>query len=464
MKIRFSLIASFITICSFYGCDDNTGSLGLGMLPGSDNINVLTKTFDVDTKTILSDSIFAKTNIGYIGKFRDPEFGTYEAGFLTQLNCTNNFKFPFDVMAGDTTYLTELVLYYPKRNGYFGDSLNTCRMSVYGLNKILDKNHYTSIDPKNYYNESDLLGQKAYTAVNLSLSDSLRSSSNFTPYVRFVLPKEFGDSIIKQNKEHPEYFENAQKFIDHIFKGIYVKTDYGEGTILYVDKVNLNVVYNAHYTDSLGNFLKKKDGTDSLYYGKRTFAATKEVIQANQFVNSKQALQSKANETDTTYIKSPAGLFTQATLPIQQIADELSQDTLNAVKLVFKHYAQEKKNQYSMMPPEYVLLLRKEEMNTFFEQNKLPDNVTSYLAKHNASGINQYVFSNLSKLISTCIAEKKATQEVVLIPVSVTTITDTQQRTTIASIQHDMKPEYAKFEGGNNKLKLEIVYSHFETK
>lgn len=484
MKVKYLLTA--LVALSFYGCDDNTKGLGLDMLPDSDGITVLSKTFDVTTQSILSGPIYAKTTTGYVGKFTDSEFGSYEAGFLTQLNCTDNLKFPFQVMAGDTAYLAELVLFYPKKNGYFGDSLSTCRMNVYELNKVLDKNRYTDINPEGYYSKTDLLGQKAYTAVDLSLSDSLRSSSDFTPFVRFTLPKSFGNNIIKQNKEHPEYFKNADEFIKNIFKGIYVKTEYGDGTILYIQEVNLNIVYNAHYTDSLGHFLKKKDGTDSLYFGKRTFAATKEVIQANRFTASNE-LQKKAEETNCTYIKSPAGIFTEATLPLQQIATELSKDTLNAVKLSFIHYAQEKKNQFSMMTPQYVLLIREKEKNTFFEENKLPDNITSYLAMHNASGANQYVFNNLSRLITTCIAEKAEAKKkagtawnedqwvkdnplwnkVVLIPVSVTTTQDSRGNVSLSSIQHDMQPGYTKFKGGAdgvNKLKLEVVYSKFNSK
>nr|WP_320059470.1 DUF4270 domain-containing protein [uncultured Bacteroides sp.] len=489
MKVKYLL--TVLVALSFFGCDDNTKGLGLDMLPDSDNITVLSKTFDVTTQSILSGPIYAKTTIGYVGKFTDSEFGSYEAGFLTQLNCTDNLKFPFEVMAGDTAYLAELVLYYSdnkkeNKKGYFGDSLSTCRMNVYELNKVLDKNRYTDINPEQYYSKTGLLGRKAYTAVDLSLSDSIRSASDFTPFVRFVLPKNFGNNIIKQNKEHPEYFKNADEFIKNIFKGIYVKTEYGDGTILYIDHVSMNIVYNAHYTDSIGNFLKKKDGKDSLYYGKRTFAATKEIIQANRFTSSNE-LQKKADETNSTYIKSPAGIFTEATLPLQQIATELSKDTLNAVKLSFVHYAQEKKNQFSMMPPQYVLLIREKDKNTFFEENKLPDNITSYLAMHNASAANQYVFSNLSRLITTCIAEKAEAKKkagtawnedkwmqdnplwnkVVLIPVSVATTKDSRGNVSIASIQHDMQPSYARFKGGAdgvNKLKLEIVYSKFNSK
>ena len=58
--------------------------------------------------------------------------------------------------------------------------------------------------------------------------------------------------------------------------------------------------------------------------------------------------------------KSPAGIFTEATLPYDKIHEELSNDTLNAVKLTFTNYNQESnKYKFSMSAPETVLLLRK---------------------------------------------------------------------------------------------------------
>ena len=67
-----------------------------------------------------------------------------------------------------------------------------------------------------------------------------------------------------------------------------------------------------HVNDTTGVALKKKDGTDSLFYSMQTvFASTKEVIQANQFMNS-DLIKEKAAEPQHTYIKSPAGIFTHA--------------------------------------------------------------------------------------------------------------------------------------------------------
>lgn len=110
---------------------------------------------------------------------------------------------------------------------------------------------------------------------------------------------------------------------------------------------------------------------DSLYYSMATvFASTKEVIQANQFMNSDIMANIVNEEKGWTYLKSPAGIFTEATIPYDEIAEELSNDTLNAVKITFTNYAQDNKNNFDMEAPSNVLLLRKSELKTFFEENK----------------------------------------------------------------------------------------------
>ena len=250
MKIRY-LGTLLLAVLTFFGCDDNTGTLGLGMLPDSDGMSAHTTTFNVTTRSFAVDSVFAKTSTGYIGKFSDPEFGYYETSFLTELNCTENFSLPevykvterdsegnpikaTGTMTADSVVSVQLAVYY---SSWFGDSLNACRMSIYELDKKLDKNRYTNINPEEYYNKYDpksLLGRKAYSAFDTSVPDSVRFEKDnngyytFYPNVTFPLDKKtFGeDRILKVYREHPEYFKDAATFIDKIFKGVYVKSDY----------------------------------------------------------------------------------------------------------------------------------------------------------------------------------------------------------------------------------------------
>ena len=93
MKAKYALIA--LLAITFWGCDDNTAGLGLGMFPGSDqNINGKLSTFDVTTESVHAGEIYAMTNVGYVGKFTDEIFGTYQAGFLAELNCPSGMTFP----------------------------------------------------------------------------------------------------------------------------------------------------------------------------------------------------------------------------------------------------------------------------------------------------------------------------------------------------------------------------------
>lgn len=516
MKLKHISVLLLTAITAATACDDNTGTLGMSMLPTTDGLSAHVSTFDVKTESVLAGAVFAKTSTGYVGKFTDPDFGPYEASFLTELNCTENFTIPevyrdteWDdegnptkgegMLYKDSVVAANLVIYY---SNWFGDSLNACRMSVYELDKPLAKNHYTDIIPEEYYTPGKKpLGAKAYTAYDTAVPDSVRESTDsngdplFYPNITFRLDSmEFGyNRILKEYRNNPQKFANAEAFRDNIFKGVYIKNDLGDGTILYIDRVDLQFTFCCHYTDSeTGVALKRVDGTDSLYNTTQVlFASTKEIIQANRFENS-ELLKKRSEETDWTYIKSPAGIFTQATLPYDEIYNQLMNDTLNAVRLTFTNYKQENSYEYSMSAPEEVLLIRKKDMQKFFEDNELPDNITSFNVQHNYVNTNQYTFQNIARLVTTCIEEKLAAKEeagaawdedrwmaenpdwdkVMLIPVAATYDTSNSYygtTQTLIGIGHDLRPGFAKLKGGpatengklKNPLKLEVIHTKF---
>jgi len=355
-------------------------------------------------------------------------------------------------------------------------------MSVYKLNKRLQPNYLTDINPEEFYDSDSLIARKAYTAVDQSLSDSLkevRAKNGYVNYLTFELPQEYGNHLLKLNRKHPEYFKDADSFIDNVLKGIYAKCDYGDGTVLYIDQVELIVRYRGYIRDNEGKFIKSPDGvTDSIFGLARSFASTKEVIQVNNFENSDE-LATVADDPDATYIKSPAGIFTKVKLPIQQIYDEREKDSLNSVRLTFTGYVQHDKDDiYAMSPPANIVMLREKDKNTFFETNSLTDETkgTSYRASYVN---NQYAFTNITNLINYCIAEKEAVRKeegkdwteaewkaweeenmwdsVVLVPVIVNSISGTPM-----SIHNDLRPGYVKLKGGvNNPFDIKVEYTKF---
>ena len=206
-------------------------------------------------------------------------------------------------------------------------------------------------------------------------------------------------------------------------------------------------------------------------------------------------MKEKSEEPQWTYIKSPAGIFTEAILPYDEIYKALSNDTLNAARLTFTNYNEKNNYKFSMDAPNNVLLLRKQDLKSFFEENKVNDNITSFTTTHNSVATNQYTFQNIARLVSTCINEKKAARDkareeaggtwdeeawdkewntsnpdwnkVLLIPVTITTQSTGSNTTTTTAVQHDLQPGYARLQGGdpNNggtKLTLEVTYTRFQ--
>lgn len=548
MKAKYALIA--LLAITFWGCDDNTAGLGLGMFPGSDqDINGQLKTYPVTTSSVPAGRIYAKTNIGYVGKFTDSQFGTYQAGFLSTLNCPEGLTFPglynntafgnnnkitntmVEKASDDITLIhknddntgevignihtVELYLWY---NNYFGDSLTACRLSVYELEKELEKAenkdyYYTDINPDEFYKENDILGSKVYTAVDLSVKDSIRNLSTYVPSVHLTFEKNIaervGGNILRKFREAQEQgikFDNEEFF--KAFKGIYVKSNFGDGTVLYVDQVQMNVVYKCYAIDSIkGTPHLTHDGKDSTYYAYRVFNSTREVIQANQLDNDSKIDELIKNDKSCTYLKTPAGIFTEAVLPISKINEELSGDTLNAVKLTFSNYNQSSNSSnFGMSAPANVMLIREKEKDRFFAKNLLNDGVSSFLTSHSTS-TNQYTFNNITGLINACVNDRKAAErdinekgkveytvydtekgidepkstnditiweedtkwdKVVLIPVLVTYDSSNNNNyygtsSNIIGIQHDLRPGYVKLKGGEEggALNLEVVYTSF---
>lgn len=491
MKVKFLWATLFLAL-SFYSCDDNTKGLGLDMLPDRDQVTITHKVYETTSQSIPVDSVYAKTDIVYIGKYLDETFGSYEASFLTEFNCVDSLAFPKlyqenpldgednGIMAGDSTVSTEIILYYTE---LLGDTVSPSNISLYKLNKKLKTNHYTNIKAEQFYQEQDLLAEASYSGITLKENNT---NTNVRK-IQFKLDKEIGEDILRLNREFPEYFYNNKKFREKVFKGIYAKCTQGEGSILFVSDVYLNVLFNTHHVDSLGHKLLKTDGTDSLQLSRISFSATREIVQANRLTSDSEVLNERIQEKNHTYIKAPAGIFTEITLPLEDLMkdDEVANDTINSVRLVLQSFLNKENNSsFKIKRPTYLGLFKKSQYKSFFEENKIFDNISSFYAGLNTNG--QYAFNQLERLIVSFKSEKKKAMDqakadsgddwnaeeweqewlennedwgkVVLVPVNLDRTTD--QKNTIRGVSHNLRPEAVRLEGGtilkNGKKPLEM--------
>ena len=465
MKLKY-LYALLLTAL-VYSCDDATTGIGDSTIAAGDSIPAGAATYNVYTRSILADSVYARTSTAYLGKYTDPHFGEFSADFIAQFNCTDDFEFPDSIQ--EITGLQLRMMYV----NYFGDASNAMRMQVDTLNKVIPEKElntfYTSIDPTQYYDDnSKPVARKAFAATGPSVNDSTFVSgydNNYNPiystyYWQDVkLSTSLGQHMYNKYKEDKNNYKNAQNFINNVLKGVYVHCTHGDGTILYIDDIQLRLSF-TYLIES-----KSTGKKDSLVHGATLFAATKEVIQANRFQNSDR-LKELITETEHTYLKTPAGIYTEATLPIDEIAERHLRDTLNAATITFTRYNEKSDTKFPMGIPQYLLMIRKKDIHDFFEKNETFDGLTSYLATYSGSGesANTYAFTNIAPLITTCMNEKKKGKQdkdwdkVVLIPVK----PETDSSDNIIGVKSNLDMESTRLIGGeNNPIKLQVLYTTF---
>lgn len=483
MKLKF--LAAVGLAATLYSCDDTTTGVG-EFVADADEITASAQTFEATTKTLKytdlnPDGVFSRTSSAYLGKFTDPDFGTYTTDFITQINCTEGFEFP------ETTQeivATTLELSYAS---FFGDSLAPMRVRVDILNQPIDDTgedlslYYTSYDPTKFYDANgNALAEQDYAVRDNSWTDaaidSIKNTNGYYPPLIIDLDKKknfdigqnesgtFSQYLLKKYKEDKENFKDAYSFIHNVLPGFYVHTTGGEGSILYIGDIWLRMKVK---------YLVERPSTgavDSTVYTSIPFAATNEVYMSTRLENSEDRFDELTKETEHTYLKTPAGLCTEVKLPLQKMYDALGTDTLNSVSMSFTKYKNVSNNSasspYKMGTPQNLLLIRKNEVKDFFEQRKNYDSKTTFLGTY-SSTTNSYSFSQVNRLISQIFSDMRTKEEpaqgwdeyntMVLIPVK--TETDSQGNT--IGLSHDLEVNSAKLMGGEDgeKIKMEIIYT-----
>ena len=481
MKTKGAL-ATLIALATLLiaGCDDNTSTMGI---PSKDEeVFPSYGTFLAYTHSEAMDSVLGNSTSSYLGSIDDPETGTrIRADFAAQFHTFENYSFPkFDLMFPDdgVKRTTDSIrcdsvegrLYF---SNYYGAKNAPLKLEVYPL----DKNNVLQ-EEEDYYTDTDLdqfvlpgsepIATKVFTTEDYNLADAERNSATHADNVRIMLPDTVGSLIMRAYYDHPEYFKDSYTFIRKVCPGFLFKIRSGNGSMLSVDVSTLNIYFNFY--DKV-----KRDSTCSAL---ARFAATPEVIQSTRFSNDD--MQSLVEEDDCTYLKTPAGIMTVAQLPINEIYQNHETDSVSRAQLTFTRLNNTKPSTQSLGIPQSLLLVRKADATSFFKKRSVADSKTSYTTSY-SSTYNTYTFNNICRLISLCRKEKLAGMKaenlteqeweqkhpdwnkVVLIPVSISTATDTYGETHQVSVTHDMSMNSIRLQGGpNTPIKMQVIYSRFK--
>lgn len=493
MKINVMAVIALMACMAFTSCDDTTDSTGTSITDNKDLLNVTSATYPVKSKSVKAGSVLANSTTGYLGKVRDPETGAYVTGnFMTQFHTFEDYSFPSkdslvivngtDTIVGSDEIRADsctVGLYFTE---FYGDSLATMTMSLNELGEPMQEGvkYYSDFDPMTLVRTdgNGITKNKTYSLTDLSVSESDRSSSSYMASIMMRLNEPYTDKngrtynnygtyIMRSYYEHPEYFKNSYNFIHNVCPGFYFKNKDGLGSMAYITVSQLNVYF--------------KYRSDSTYVGVGNFSGTEEVLQATNITN--ENIDELVNDNSCTYIKSPAGIFTELELPVDEIINGHENDTINTAKIVLREMYKKVDGEYALDSPTNLMMLSKDSLDTFFANEQLPDNKMAFIAS-SSTDYGTYTFNNISSLITHMAEAKEAGlntdanwvskhpdwNKVLVVPVSTTSVTQNSV-SVVVKATNDMSLSSTKLVRGLgdaddsvNKIEISVIYSKFNQK
>lgn len=475
------LACAVLATAALASCDDTTDTLGQSLTNHVDIFHSVADTFEVSTRSVTTDSVLSRSRYCYLGHVKDTETGTYvTSNFTSQFALLediyrNEGYFPAkdsmamrDAQGNVAAESCRLRVYV---NSFVGDSLNPMKLTAYELAKPISAtgNYYTNFDPEaEGYVRTDagrIKRDKSYTTVDLNLSDSIRNliiSESDTYYKPITLSlndeytrdgrtySNFGTYILQSYYEHPEYFKNSVTFANNVCPGFLFKSTGGLGVMSQVYMTDLTITYK---------YLTSPTDTAT---ATSQLMGTEEVMRTTSVENDKASLQELASDNSCTYLKAPAGIFTEVTLPVEDIMSGHETDTVSSAKVIFQAMnATEDDNLFTV--PEEVMLLPLDSLYSFFENGDLPDSKISYVASYSSS-YNTYTFSNISSLVTKMWEAKGSSanwNKAVLVPITrnYSSTSSSSSSSTLVSVSNDMSLKSVRLVKGSHLGKSDLVAS-----
>ena len=450
MKIKLFILGLSLGVSILSGCNDDLTQVGIGTMPETDGVTVQADTFYMKAKTVLTDSVYARTSYGALGEIYDPLYGNLKSDYLCQFYCPEGYSFRKTPVDGKIDSV-EFKIFY---NTWVGDSLSPMRVQLYKVSQPLPNNFYTNVDPAPYCDFQTSYGSQTYTSYDMTVPDSIRNATSngvslFQPTVSVRMPKEVGQRFYDETINNPGTFKDQNTF-NKFFPGLYVTNTYGTGNILNVIASEMYIFYK--YKD------KTTDDRDTIIRTAERFNVTSEVIQLNRMKNADMGQLLEPNDS-ISYLKSPAGVYTQLTIPVKELGPLVNGRILSNLELNLKALPQDPWK-FAFDIPKNILILPSDSVIQFFESKSIENNVTSYLGTYSAS-TRTYVFGNISNMLKNHL-EKSPDSDLAISVIPVERKTETSnsyygstEYTT--AVNNYLKPSGVKLRIDKDAMRMRIV-------
>ncbi|HEX2974412.1 MAG TPA: DUF4270 family protein [Bacteroidales bacterium] len=354
MNFIFPVYIFLFLMSGFYlsSCEEDATTLGKGLLPGSDFVNINS----IDTLHPVSytmyDAAVKSGNLSatYLGNIYDPLFGTTSASFATQL------RLKYDWPGGKTWYYDSLKLVLQFESNV-GGATGTNTLNIYEIDKQL----YTD---STYYSNAEL-PLTGFSLTGIPLPALKPDSVN---QVELKLP--LGDFTSRILRDTAMLFHsNTVPDFRSYFKGLYFtisSTSATDPLLVSINLANTSSSYDGYYIidryykNFFVLYMHDFDGHKLSYYF--MIDAVNDNASINKYShNFPELLAGRigANYRDSlTYQQALSGVYTKIVIP--GLADlkksgNFSNVAVNKARLTIPFYSDEGQYKHKLLPKQLLL-------------------------------------------------------------------------------------------------------------
>ncbi|MDE6296458.1 MAG: DUF4270 domain-containing protein [Muribaculaceae bacterium] len=429
MKIK-SIALSLAALASslLISCQDDLSSQGSSLVSGEVTITVDSIPTFVPARSIEYNAYDARSINKLLGRINVPEYGSLNCSLLTQLYPTPTLGIN-DTIPESQIDSIKFIAEVP-RGSLTGDSLAPQQLQVYRLNRQLPSGITNNANPLDYYDPTDpdaLIGSQAYTLTALNKPDSAFIKD---PYIsiKMPLPREKAIECVRKYRTDPSIFQWPATFAQQ-FPGMYIRPSFGNGCIGNIRNIRIFIYYHNNVTVNVKDEETEETVSKIVAVNDSTcvFTSAPEVTSSNvidlKLSDNIRNLVAQGKSVITT----PGGYAVDIDFPAQDIIDKYNAN--NSMLTVISNLSMEipaeaVDNDYGLGVAPYLLMVKKSECDDFFNNNKIPDQVTSFYAVYDKD-TKRYSFNTLrSYIINLINSGKELTPEDVefsLIPVDIKT-------------------------------------------
>ncbi|HOI27500.1 MAG TPA: DUF4270 family protein [Paludibacteraceae bacterium] len=499
LKIVFLMCLSALLLAS---CKDD-GQVGSLIQPEEDLLHVYSNMVNVSSSSVLVDSTLSKSSYFFLGEYTDPVFGSTKMEFISQIDSrVDGLKLPTTTIVGSSslytgiseTLLQDLDSKFGKitaiesptdmkvdsaffhmqyADDFFGDSTTLQAVKVYALNKTLDdsKKYYTTAKVSDFCNKDTLLGSLSY---QIQKSRTLDIPVSLSYINRLVNIYKSGSKI------------QTQAQFNDVFKGVYVSHSFNGGgvvkvnvagfSIFYTFEAKLRTTYNGK--DTLVNTadIKNKNGEHFRVLASHVFLSANKSVKRIDLVSHVGLTPYHSSIDDSedtyTYTYTPAGVYTEVEIPFKVMVDSVKHYAAETNKVMFnsarlKVWTQNLgwKTDMDKKPNSEMLLINKDSIISFFDQNKTPDGITSFFALYDSTTAS-YSFDMTKAVQMRLSGLSSISDKMVIVPVS-REVTESDYSYNVYSYNQELWITATQLYGSNSSVvlkrpRIDMVYTRRE--